>query len=353
MFYPEVAIVILNWNGLENTEECLDSLKKIIYPNFKIILMDNGSENNEGEILKKEYGGFITLIQNKKNLGFAQGNNIGIEKTLEDPEIKYVFLLNNDTIVEPNFMEEVVKKFADSTVGMIAPKTINYYKRNEIDNLGIQFTKSGLSFNIKNNLTMRPRKVALGDHGAQQFNNETILFCPCGAAAFYSHELLKRLKKQDGYYFDPDFFAYAEDLDLGFRARLQGFKCVLEHNSIIYHKGSASTKTMGNLAIYHTYRNIIWVLLKNLPTPLFLRYLPKIIIGQLAIILLWILRGKPLLILRAYFHAFLGLPKMLRKRKIIQKNKKISNRDLDKLYTPEIFVKNYLPTQIFRLKLKK
>ncbi|TSC96069.1 MAG: hypothetical protein Athens101410_222 [Parcubacteria group bacterium Athens1014_10] len=318
----KIAIIILNWNGLENTKECLNSLKKVNYSNFKIILVDNGSENNEGKILKNEYGDFITLIQNKKNLGFAEGNNVGIEKALENPEIKYILCLNNDTTVEIDFIEKALEKFNNPEIGMMAPKTMNYYKKNEIDNFGIQFTKSGLSFNIK--------------------NNNSRLFCPCGAAAFYSRELLEELKRRDGYYFDPDFFAYAEDLDLGFRARLLGFECLFAENSIIYHKGSASTKAMSDLAVYHTYRNIIWVLTKNLPAPLFWKYLPKIIIGQLAIIFLWILRGKSFLIFKAYFHALFGLPKMLKKRKIIQKNKKISIGDLNKFFTPRIFVKSYL-----------
>lgn len=322
MFNSEIAIIILNWNGLENTKECLNSLKKVTYPNFKIILVDNGSRNNEGEILKKEYGDFITLIQNEKNLGFAEGNNIGIEKALENSAIKYVLTLNNDTIVDSNFITEALKKFDDSKIKMVAPKIMNYYQRDKIDCLGIQFTKGGLSFDIK--------------------NNNDILFAPCGGASFYARELLEVIKTQDGYYFDPDFFAYAEDLDLGFRARLQGFKCVLTDKSIVYHKGSASTKIMSDLAVYCTYRNIIWVLIKNLPFSLWLAYSPKIILGQLVIISLWIFRKKPLLILKAYFHALLGLPKMLKKRKTIQKNKKISTKELNKNFTATIFVKSYL-----------
>ncbi len=334
--FSKLAIIILNWNGLENTKECLDSLKKSS-ADFKIFLVDNGSKNNEGEILKKEYGDFVTLIQNDKNLGFAQGNNIGIEYALKDSEIKYVLTLNNDTTVEPNFIEEALEKFSDPKIGMVAPKTMNYYQRNKIDNLGIQFTKGGLSFNIKSvEATVQN------------------IFCPCGAAAFYSRELLEILMKEDGCYFDPDFFAYAEDLDLGFRARLKGFKCVLTADSIVYHKVSASTKIMSNLAVYYTYRNIMWVLTKNLPAPLFLRYLPKIIMGQIAIILLWIMRGKPLLIFRAYFNALIGLPKMLRKRKLIQKNKKISIRDLNKYFISKIFVKEYLNFKILNsLKFKR
>lgn len=328
MLNPEIAIIILNWNGLENTRECLNSLKKINYPNFKIILVDNGSHNNEGAILKNEYADFIILIQNEKNLGFAEGNNIGIEKALRDSEIKYVLTLNNDTIVDENFITEALKKFGDSKIKMVAPKIMNYYQKNKIDCLGIQFTKSGLSFDIK--------------------NNNAVLFAPCGAAAFYTRDLLENLKSQDGYYFDPDFFAYAEDLDLGFRARLQDFKCALADKSIVYHKGSASTKIMSDLAIYCTYRNIIWVLIKSMPFSLWLAYLPKIIIGQLAIISLWTFRKKPLLILKTYFSALLDMPKILKKRKIIQKNKKISNKDLNKYFTSQIFVKNYLPTKIFQ-----
>ena len=152
----------------------------------------------------------------------------------------------------------------------------------------------------------------------------------------YSREMLEKVAP-DGNYLDPDYFCYAEDLDLGFRGRLAGFDCVLADKSVIYHKGSASTSKMSDFAVYHTYRNVVWTLVKNLPVSLFFRYLPKLIIGQKAIILLYFLRRKPGLVLKAYLDAFKGLPKIRKKRRAIQKMKTIGNKELDESIEPKMF----------------
>ena len=285
----KIAIIILNWNGLENSRECLISLKKITYPSYKIIFIDNGSKINEAEILAKEFQSHfseIRFIRNEKNLGFAQGNNQGITEALKDQEVGYVCTLNNDTIVELNFLDEAIKKFLDPQIGMIAMKVINYYEQNKIDSLGMTLTQSGLTFNNK----------------IQNTNDKLQnIFCPCGSAALYSRQLLEKCFINENEYFDKDFFCYAEDFDLGFRGRLAGFDCLLADEAIVYHKVSASTSEKSDLAVFYTYRNICWTLIKDLPFILWLKYLPKIIIGQLLIIFLYFLRRKYFLILNSFF----------------------------------------------------
>lgn len=326
----KVVIIILNWNGLLNSRECLNSLKKSTYSNFEVIFIDNGSERNEAKILAKEFSSSLKIkfIRNKENLGFAQGCNQGINEAFKDPNVEFICLLNNDTKVVANFLNEAISKFRQSEnqqknfkTGMVAIRIMNYTQPKKIDSLGIQLTQGGLAFNRR--------------------NKREKIFCPCGAAAIYSKEMLEKIK-ENGFYFDPDYFCYAEDLDLGFRGRLVNFNCLLAEKAVVYHKISKTTFEKSNLAVFYTYRNIIWTLIKNLPTALWLKYLPKIIFGQLLIILLYFLRRKPVLILKAYFSIFSKIWRMLVKRKKIQKNRQISVADLEKYFTKGIFIKEYL-----------
>ena len=341
---PKIVIIILNWNGIKNTLECLTSLRKITYPNFKIIIIDNGSVKEDIAILRQVKDKNVQIIFNKENLGFAEANNIGIRAALKDPMVQYICTLNNDTVVDPNFLTEAVKKPTTYNlhdpqvgtptykIGMVAMQIMKYNQPDQIDSLGIAFTQGALAFNIQNT----KYKIL-----------NTKLFCPCACAALYSRKLLESIatsyKLQATSYFDSDFFCYGEDLDLGFRARLLGFDCSLADKAIVYHKGSASTSLMSNTAVYYTYRNIIWTMAKNMPGLLFVKYLAKIILGQLAIVLLWFLRKKPKLILKTYWHGLKGILKMLSKRNQIQR--KISLKNLEKHIVSAIFLKTYLKTR--------
>jgi GT2 family glycosyltransferase len=122
----KVCIIIINWNGLEDTIECLESLKKIVYPHYEIIVVDNASSGNDVEVLKETYGDYIHIITNDKNYGFSEGNNIGIRYALAR-QSDYVFLLNNDTIVDANFLTELVLVAEESDKGGILGGKIYYY----------------------------------------------------------------------------------------------------------------------------------------------------------------------------------------------------------------------------------
>ncbi|MDD4606731.1 MAG: glycosyltransferase family 2 protein [Patescibacteria group bacterium] len=317
---PKISIIILNYNRLNDTRECLNSCQKIDYPNFNVILVDNNSKNNQADILQNEYTNFVQVIKNFKNYGFAQGNNIGITKALKNPEIEYVVCLNNDTRVEADFLNQLVKT-AQQGYDMINATVYQYDQPDKIDNLGMQVTRSILTFN--------------------RLNSDSPLFCPTGCAVLYSRKLLEKIKFNNQF-FDADYFCYAEDFDLGFRALLQGFKPAVADQAIVYHKGSQTAGQMSDFALYYSYRNIYYTLIKNLPWQLLLRFLIKIKIGHWAIIILNIKRGHGKTIFKAYFHAACDMFKILKKRKIIQKYKKISNAELLTYFTPTIFSKDYL-----------
>src|SRR5512137_3063861 len=108
LHYPKVSIVILNWNGLADTRECLRSLQQVTYPNCEIILVDNASSGDDVRLLTDEFGDSVRVVRNEKNYGFAAGNNIGIKFALDHSSPDYVFLLNNDTTLAPDFLDELV-----------------------------------------------------------------------------------------------------------------------------------------------------------------------------------------------------------------------------------------------------
>lgn len=221
---PRVSIIILNYNGLKDTIECLETLKKITYPNYEIIVVDNGSKGSDTKILEEKYKNYIKVIRNKENLGFAGGNNVAIRKVIENGKSKYILLLNNDTTVEPNFLDELVKcaekhpKAGSIQVKMILAKFPQY-----IDSIGLEFSKTGFCFNL----------------GAYQdsrfFNKEKEILGPCAGAALYKVEAVRDIFI-DNEFFDEDFFCYYEDFDVALRLRWAGWESYYCPTAIICYK---------------------------------------------------------------------------------------------------------------------
>ena len=132
---PRVCIIILNWNGLEDTVECLGSLNKITYPNYEIIVVDNGSRGNDAELLKQRCGDYIHVIENDKNYGFAEGCNIGMRYAIEE-RADYFLLLNNDTVVDSIFLDELIKTAENDIAGIVGPAIYFYDSPDEIQSRG-------------------------------------------------------------------------------------------------------------------------------------------------------------------------------------------------------------------------
>lgn len=313
---PRIAIIILHYKHLSDTIACLNSLQRIRYSNYTVLVVNN-DVSSHGQDLKKEFGDYINLIQNKENLGFSEGNNVGIRAALADQSIDAVLLLNNDTVVDENILQVLV-----STNGnMVATRMMQFDNHQTIDNLGIELmTWSGLPFNRR--------------------NDKETLFCPCGGAAFYSRKLLEAIVINE-YYFDSLFFAYAEDLDLGFRARLAGFNAIYASDAIVYHKGSATTAKMSNFAVYHTYRNLIWTHFKNTPFILLIWQLPPFAIGWIFLFCFYTFKGQALTIWHAFFDGIMGLKLFWSRREYIQKKYKVSSKIILSWFAPGIFPKKY------------
>lgn len=131
---PNVAIITLNWNGLADTVECLTLLQSVTYPDFKVYVVDNGSDHDEAGEIERGFGGFIGVVRNPENYGFAKGNNIGIAHALARGA-DYVLLLNNDTVVKPDFLDVLVDTAQAHNAGIVGPKIL-YYNSDEISAAG-------------------------------------------------------------------------------------------------------------------------------------------------------------------------------------------------------------------------
>jgi len=246
---PLISVIIPNWNGKHFLAECIDSLKEQTFRDFETILVDNGSTDGSVEFAEKRYGDFIRIIQNKKNLGFTGGNNVGIKAA----KGRYIVLLNNDTWAAPTWLEELVKTtYLDRPIGMWASKVYSYYKRNQIEAVGELIYWDGLS---------RSRGQYEQEQG--QYEEMGEIFFPPGCGGMYRKVVFEEIGL-----FDEDFFAYGDDAEIGIRARLAGWKCVYVPKAVLYHKNSGSTGQYSPFKAFYVERNRFWITLKYFPSPL-------------------------------------------------------------------------------------
>ena len=316
---PLVSVIISNWNGKRYLKECLLSLKKQTYKNFEVILVDNGSTDGSVDYIKDNFGDFVKLIENETNLGFAEGNDIGIRNSSG----KYILLLNNDTKADPLWIEELIKVAeSDDKIGMCASKVLSLDNPKTIDNVGLLIYKDGLN---------RGRGRLEYDQG--QYDNIEEVFLPSGCAALYRKKMLNEIGE-----FDKDFFAYSDDIDIGIRGRLMGWKCMYVPKAVIYHKYSGSTSPYSLFKAFHAERNRLWIAIKYFP-------LTVLLCNSYYTALRTLLQfygalthkgaaGKFreqfsewelfLTLLKAYFSALKGLPRMWKKRQDLTELRRVS-----------------------------
>lgn len=331
----KIAISILHHKKAKLTVGCLESFKKQTYDNFHIYLLIQGASQEDKITLHNLYDDWdeITIMESASNKGFAEGNNILIRKALSDSKVEYVLTLNNDTTVEEDFLTNIIKPFSEAKVGMVQAKMMKMNEPKQVDSLGIELMMSGISFNIKS-------------------ENKTI-FCPSAGAACYSRELLENTKQEKqiytGFesrivydYFDSYYFAYAEDLDLGFRALRQGFKPSLAQDAICYHLGSATTSQMSDLAVFHTYRNIIFTIYKNFSTWWLIKYGLFLIVGQILMLINFSRKTQLTVYLSALKYGFKDMKKFRTHRINIQTNPQITSPELESYLTKKLLDWDYL-----------
>ena len=254
MNQPKVSIIILNWNGLEDTIECLESLKKITYPNYRVIVVDNGSERNDAQVLEDKFGGYIHLIKNDKNYGFGGGANIGIRYALNNSNPDYLLLLDNDTVVDPEFLTEMVKVAeADPAIGIAGAKIYYYDEPDRLRFVGdkIDLWKMDVALILTpiRERILRRKEIDRGQHDSVKEVEYITFWCA----------LFKRRSVESIGLFDERDFLVWEDIDYFIRAKKAGCKTVYVPKARVWHKFRSTNKVDGFLR-YRSFRNLFRVM---------------------------------------------------------------------------------------------
>ncbi len=286
--WPRVAIIILNWNGWQDTLECLESVRQLDYPNYLTVVVDNGSWDGslekirawvkeslgEGYVLV-EYaktialmgGGEteeeilevtspkarIVLIRNEENLGFTGGNNVAIHYTLQTKcHVDYIFLLNNDAKVERNCLNHLVAVDRESNAGIVGA-VVMYEPSGQI-----QFAKSGSFFRHFFISLVRGQQLPAAK---DKYWSTTIAY---GAGMIVRRDVLETLYNRRGFYLNPDLFAYGDEFDFCFYAHKMGYKSVVAREAIVYHGKRSHPDRPYNPRFFHYYSSRNHILLAKI-----------------------------------------------------------------------------------------
>lgn len=293
-----VTVIIVNWNSGKLLAECLRHLQKQSIRATRIIVVDNASSDNSNESVSQFKD--VTLCQLEANIGFAGGNNLA----LAHANTEFVALLNPDAFPEHDWLEHLLaaaSKYPD--VASFGSRQICHGNSRILDGVGDSYHISGLIWRER--------------HGAPQGSQDLMqkeIFSPCAAAALYRRAALMEVGG-----FDEDYFCYVEDVDLGFRLRLAGYKSMYVPDAIVHHIGSATTGgQQSDFSVYHGHRNLVWTYVKNMPGALFWLLLPLHLLLNFSTLLVFLLRGQGGIIFSAKRDAIVGIPKAWAKRRKIQ-----------------------------------
>jgi GT2 family glycosyltransferase len=326
-----VSIVIVNWNGLEYLKSCFTSINKIkTRHKIEIIVVDNASKDKSVEWLKTQSGNWpIRIVQNNQNLGFAEGNNKGVSVAKGD----LILFLNNDTIVEPNFLDILINSLnSKRDCAAVQPKILQLTRKNYIDSIGSYFTSSGFLYHFGHN---KPDQ--------KKYNNAAKIFSMKGACMLFKKKVLDEIG-----IFDKNFFAYFEESDLCLRALIAGYTLWYEPNAQIYHKGGGTSQDIqAGFVLMHSYKNRLQTYLKNFQIKTLVKILPIHMIFMLIVVLMYVVTLKfdqALGVFKGLVWAFSHLSYIAKQRKEIAKLRKVD----DDFFLSEL-TRNVRPSYFYHL----
>lgn len=321
-----VSVILVSYNSQEYIAECLSSLSKQSYKNFNIIFVDNNSSDNSLQIIEMEFPEVIT-IRNHVNFGFAKACNIGIRKAFEDKKIKYVVCLNLDTVVDENWLKELVIAAENNLdAGSVQSKILLYDNPEKINTAVNKLTFLGFGY--------------CGDYlqpSSSKTEMEEIPYSS-GSSVLFSKNALKKSGL-----FDEDYFLYHEDVDLGLRIQLSGYKNLLAPRSICYHKYSFSK----NSKIYFLERNRLITLYKNFSASTLCLISFAFLIKEFGLFLFLLFTGNLTYKLKSYSFIVKNLRKINYKRRIVQKKRTLSDKQIADLLVGTI---EFLELDIYLLR---
>lgn len=307
---PNVSVIIVNYNGKKWLKPCLDSLSKQIYKNFEIIVVDNNSNDGSVAYLNKNYPKVI-MLQSKTNVGFSEGNNNGYKLA----KGQYIILLNNDTIVENNFIKNLLEAYEKNPhAAIIQPKIVHMQQPESIDTCGSYWTDTSFLYHVGN------------DKHASLYNESCEVFSIKAAAAIIKTSVIKKIGL-----FDNDFWCYYEETDFCHRGWLSGYSTLYIPTTTVYHAGGGTSLSFGNDYIqFHNFKNKMLSFLKNFSFTSLFTILPLYLFFNFILSIYWLFQRKykhSLSLYRAIWWNIVVLPKTLKKRKLVQSLRKISDQE--------------------------
>ncbi len=310
---PRIAVIIVNWNGRRHLERSLGAMGAQTYRALDVVVVDNASTDGSKEMVRDRFPE-VRLIENTSNLGFAAANNVGIK----DSSAPFVATLNNDTEARPDWLERLIAPaLSDDSVGMVASKMVFAHRPGMINSAGIALDRAGIAWD------------RLGGEPDSRAGSVQEVFGPCAGAALYRRSMLEEIGL-----FDEDFFAYLEDVDLAWRARLAGWRCLYVPDAVVSHVHSATGVEGSPFKSYHLGRNKVWCIAKNYPSPQFYVYLPLIVAYDLAAVTFGLVGRRDLAGLKGRLAGLAGLRRQLAKRRQIQKMKRVPFSTLARQMAP-------------------
>ncbi len=304
-----VLVAIVNWNSDALLRKCLSHLAAQTRRPHRIIVVDNGSTDDS--LAGTTELGIPVEIVRQDNRGFAHANNLAVARA---PECEWIATLNPDAFPGPDWMEKLLRAARDyPDRAFFASLLLDDRDSLIADGAGDAMHVSGMHWRSGHG-----RPLSAGAASPHE------VFAPCAAAALYRRDVFVAAGG-----FDERFFCYAEDVDLGFRLRLAGHRCLYVPDAVVRHVGAATTGGRhGDFSVYHGHRNLVWLYVKNMPGALFWLYLPQHMLANLAAVVRFTLRGQGRVILRAKWHAIRELPRVWRQRRAIQAARRASVREI-------------------------
>ncbi|MCK4578262.1 MAG: glycosyltransferase [Candidatus Marinimicrobia bacterium] len=328
---PLVSVIVVNFNGLRFLEACFDSLDKTTYPNRELLLVDNGSRDESVSFMESHHPD-VRIIRSATNLGFSGGNNLGLSQARG----KYVVLLNNDTTVEPGWLEPLVNEMeSDPQVAACQPKLLNLRKPTEFEYAGAAggfIDRYGYPF-------LRGRIFDTIEDDRGQYNNPVDLFWTTGAAMAARRDVVAELGG-----LDEDFVLHMEEIDLCWRMHLQGKRLRFCPDSVVYHYGGGTLGSEDLAKMYYNHRNNIFMMLKNYAAGNLFKVLPVRFFWDLVLVLKSLVTldlKRAAAVLGAYGWLMVHPRLILGKRRTIQRNRQVDDRQITPLIYPGSVVAAY------------
>jgi GT2 family glycosyltransferase len=308
---PIVSVLISTWNSAKYLTRCLEAVAHQTLTDFEVLVVDNGSTDGSLDGLESHWPQ-INIIRLNQNKGYALANNLAAYRA----HGKWLALLNSDAFPEPDWLEQLVRAAENNPeFSAFASRQVQASDHRFLDGAGDAYHVNGMAW-----------RQYMGYPADQYGLKAREVFSACAAAALYARPAFLEAGG-----FDEDFFSYWEDVDLGFRLRLLGYRCLYVPDAVVYHVGSASLGVASDFAYYYSHRNLIWSFIQNMPARMLWKYLPAHLIANLIYLGHNALRPQGRAIWHGKWDAIRGLRRALNKRKKIQSRRQAGSSDLERI----------------------